>query len=346
MPSSLPLLTIAIPTWNRAEFLALNLKTLCKQIENCNLYDIELLVSDNDSEDKTQLIVQKIIQQGHPIRYVRNKKNIGSDKNIAQCFNLASGNYVLILGDDDFLLEGTLRKIHPYLYKKEQGVICIKAYGFDKNYQEELPSKHHKHTTFSASDAFLIKINSKMTLISSCIINKTSIIDVNANSFCGSNLVQTNLVIRAALKNRKNTYMNEYLVACKRNNSGGYVFTDVFVKKFTQVLDNQIPYGLSKSTIKSIERNLLISYYPFYLLKSRLIKSPHIKYEINNLEERYKRNWLYKIWVKPILTLPYPLAIIWGGATTLIGRLLNDDFYQGTSYILRKIRSRKLYISK
>ena len=78
-----PLLTIAIPTWNRASFLALNLERLSQ--EGLNTWDlVEVLISDNASTDGTQRVVSEAVAVGMPVRYIRNAENIGSDANIAQ----------------------------------------------------------------------------------------------------------------------------------------------------------------------------------------------------------------------------------------------------------------------
>ena len=53
-----PILSIAIPTFNRSYFLKLNLGQLKNEIKSCPYGTIELLVSDNASEDDTQFTVE------------------------------------------------------------------------------------------------------------------------------------------------------------------------------------------------------------------------------------------------------------------------------------------------
>ena len=109
--TSKPLLTIAIPTYNRAPFLDQTLGQLHRELlllEDCY---IEILVSDNRSEDHTQEILKKHGASGLRMHVIKNRSNIGSDKNIAQCFNEAIGDYVLILGDDDLLVDGALKRL-------------------------------------------------------------------------------------------------------------------------------------------------------------------------------------------------------------------------------------------
>ena len=104
------ILTIAIPTYNRARYLDLCLGQICKQLPDIETR-IELLVSDNCSTDSTTDVVRKYIDQGFHIRFMKNKANVGPDRNVLKCFREAEGKYVLIFGDDDVLLDGGLNKI-------------------------------------------------------------------------------------------------------------------------------------------------------------------------------------------------------------------------------------------
>ena len=67
MPSEQPLLTIAIPTYMRAEYLKKNLAQL-KRLGHGLWDELELLISDNASPDTTELVVMEAIADGLPIR--------------------------------------------------------------------------------------------------------------------------------------------------------------------------------------------------------------------------------------------------------------------------------------
>ena len=94
-------LTIAIPTYNRLEKLKICLKRLMEQKK---IEQIEIIVSDNDSTDGTGEYMTELVKKAENIHYYRNTENVGPDKNFLNCFDKAVGEYVLLLGDDDFLL--------------------------------------------------------------------------------------------------------------------------------------------------------------------------------------------------------------------------------------------------
>ena len=105
------LLTIAIPTYNRAKFLSRAISSVLIQQDR----RVELLISDNASTDETQQIVERLLHEGHPITYLRNRENIGPDKNFLQCYTKARGKFVLLIGDDDLIIENSLSYLLSFL---------------------------------------------------------------------------------------------------------------------------------------------------------------------------------------------------------------------------------------
>ena len=85
--STRPLLTIAIPNFNRAGYLKELLSLLAAQLRNEPR--VELIISDNASPDETPAVVQDFVARGLRVRYTRNVQNIGSDANFLQCFEQA-----------------------------------------------------------------------------------------------------------------------------------------------------------------------------------------------------------------------------------------------------------------
>lgn len=96
--------SICIPQYNRIEFLLKNLEIISRQ----TYQDIEVVVSDDCSIDETfnKLTALKSTYR-FPLIYIRNQTNLGYDRNMRQSMELASGDYVFILGNDDSLSERT-----------------------------------------------------------------------------------------------------------------------------------------------------------------------------------------------------------------------------------------------
>ncbi|PPQ43490.1 glycosyltransferase family 2 protein [Rhodopseudomonas palustris] len=331
-----PLLTVAIPTWNRGDYLEQTLAQLAREARTIDHELLEVIVSDNASGDRTPTVVAEA-QAVLEIRSVRNSENIGSDANIAQCFNLARGDYVLILGDDDLLIDGCLAWLLDVLARRTFGVICLRAYGFDGDFRREYPGDGGGAIEFKSPSDFFVAVNSRITLISSNVLQKALIPEIDARSFCGGNLVQVHLALEIGLKAPANLYVESYKIACKRNNSGGYDFTRVFVSEFGRILDQYRAKGLSESAVRGIEDKMLFSYLPYYFLRQRLRSKTGERLPTDEVRARLGGRPLFWVWVYPILALPRPLAIGWGSLVTALGRIGSGDLRRGVRFLCNRV---------
>lgn len=94
--TTFPLVTIAIPTFNRANGY---LRNAMECALNQTYRHIEIIVSDNCSSDNTGEIVSSY--RDPRIRYFRHDVNIGANNNFNFCLEKAQGAYFLLLHDDD-----------------------------------------------------------------------------------------------------------------------------------------------------------------------------------------------------------------------------------------------------
>ena len=332
-----PLLTIAIPTWNRAALLRLTLEQINREISGLPAGLLEVLVSDNCSSDDTRAVVEQVVESGLPVNYIRNRENIGSDANIAQCFNSAQGEYVHILGDDDLIVDGGLEILMSHLSCNVYGVVCFRPYGFEFDFRKEHPGFGGRERIFNDGGEFLAAIGPYMTLISSCVINRKMLSPLDAQQFCGGALVQVHLVIRAALASGVNLYIDKYMIACMRNNSGGYDFSTVFVTELGKIFDSYCSAGLTKNAVAAIENRLIAGYYPFYLLRQLLTGTGDLPETRKRFAGRFTGRRFYYLWLAPLFWLPRPFAVAWGAVITIVGRSVCGDFRRGLIFAWNRL---------
>jgi abequosyltransferase len=335
MTNNSHLLTIAIPTWNRASYLNKSLIQLSKELKSIDNSLVEILISDNCSSDSTESVVKDAIKSGMNVKYIRNSKNLGWARNFVQCFTLSTGNYVLLMGDDDIIVDGGLSSILEKIKHNEFGVVCLQPFGFDLDYRKEQPNNDNSQDIiFDNAQEFLLKIQRYFTLTSSCVINKKFLKDVDASQFIETDLAIFHLIIRASLAAKQNVFMKKYIIASKRQNSSSYDYVDVFVVQFWKIIDDHVKYGLEQETIYKLKKTRLLSYYPFYLLDMRISNSTNVESSYNIMRSYFNQFWLFRYWASPILTLPRFLAITWGVMVTVIGRLLNGEMKRGIKFVL------------
>ena len=92
-----PLVTIGMPTFNGAQFLAQSLDSLLNQ----DYPNIELVISDNCSTDETESIARSYAAAHPQIRYERSPVNRGSAANFTRVLELATGPYFVFAADHD-----------------------------------------------------------------------------------------------------------------------------------------------------------------------------------------------------------------------------------------------------
>jgi glycosyltransferase involved in cell wall biosynthesis len=104
-----PLVSVIIPTYNRPEYLKQAIASAVKQTYT----NIEIIVSDNCSEENTQAIVESFGDSR--IKFWRQRTNVGMFANQMHAFKIAQGKYVASLHDDDMWNEDFLEKLIPPL---------------------------------------------------------------------------------------------------------------------------------------------------------------------------------------------------------------------------------------
>ena len=110
------LLTIALPTFNRAKRLDKALNDLFHLLKDSGYSQyIEVLVSDNGSTDATANTLDQYkalySSEGFNFSVHRNLKNLGFDANINECYRKSQCQYIWFLSDDDNVKNGAIAEI-------------------------------------------------------------------------------------------------------------------------------------------------------------------------------------------------------------------------------------------
>ncbi len=104
MKSKKPLFSIIIPTYNSERTIKSSILSIFRQ----NLNDIEIIIIDDCSTDKTINSIKNIIGKKISYKIFKQKKN----KGVSNCRNkgikIARGEYIIFLDSDDFLEDSAL----------------------------------------------------------------------------------------------------------------------------------------------------------------------------------------------------------------------------------------------
>lgn len=115
-----PYFSVIIPTYNRADDLVFATRKLLNQ----TFKNFEVIIIDNSNSNDTEKNIKKIADKR--IRYIKNKKNIGWILSVKKGIFLAKGNYILLQGDDDFIINNeVLQKIYIKIKNENFGFIRL-----------------------------------------------------------------------------------------------------------------------------------------------------------------------------------------------------------------------------
>lgn len=99
MNETAPLVTIGIPTCNRASLLSRSLDSALNQ----DFSNLEVVISDNASTDDTAQVCESYRVKDARIKYFRQPTNVGPTDNFNVVLKNASGEFFMWLGDDDWI---------------------------------------------------------------------------------------------------------------------------------------------------------------------------------------------------------------------------------------------------
>jgi len=126
MPADSPLLSICIPAYNRPRQLIELLRSV-----DCAAGQVEIVVSEDRSPKRAEIraaMETEAQRSPYPVRYFENAENLGYDGNVRHLLELASGKYVLFMGDDDLFVPGTLDRFLTFLAQHSDAKYVLRSY--------------------------------------------------------------------------------------------------------------------------------------------------------------------------------------------------------------------------
>lgn len=281
-------LTIAIPTYNRSSYLDKNLSILYEEQKQSNF---GILISNNGSNDDTINVINKWQNKLKNIQTNHFLKNKGWTHNFNYCLKETDTEYVILLGDDDFIEKGFLKQITSYIDKKHVDLIFLKSYNNEKksNFKSNRIISPIKLNSFD----FIETIFLKMRLISCYIINTKFI---NPKEKMEGNFAHLNIIYKAINSGNNLIYLEDEIIGCTVNNSSFLKendFSDIYIDEFWNQFNKYFDKKFSKDQIRKLKFKMLFRYYPKLLLKSIIGKIKFSQNLIFNLRKHYSFDKLY-----------------------------------------------------
>jgi len=117
--ASVPRVSVGLVVYNGENFI----QEAINSILNQTYENLELIISDNASEDGTQDICTSFAEKDKRVRYFRNEKNLGASPNYNRAFELSRGEYFKWADHDDLMAASFLEKCVGML--DENPSVCL-----------------------------------------------------------------------------------------------------------------------------------------------------------------------------------------------------------------------------
>lgn len=128
--SSKPLVSIGLPTYNRAATLNRAIESVLTQ----HYANLELVISDNGSGDETEEICRAAARRDSRVKYLRQQNNQGVSANFREVLKQSSGEFFMWLGDDDWLDQSYVKScVQVLLEHPDYSLVCGKARYFNES---------------------------------------------------------------------------------------------------------------------------------------------------------------------------------------------------------------------
>lgn len=118
----LPKVSVLIPAYNRPHYLELALQSVLNQTYK----NIEIIICDDSTNDEVQTMIKPYLEKYAHIRYYKNEKNLNAE-NPQKCFDLATGEYINFLMDDDLFHVTKIEKMMAY-YLQDPNITLVTSY--------------------------------------------------------------------------------------------------------------------------------------------------------------------------------------------------------------------------
>lgn len=283
------LLSICIPTYNRAEVLDTTLNSLFLNPE-FDETKVEVIVSDNCSTDNTAAVVAK-----YPlVRYYKNDENV-RDCNFSIVLGYATGNYIRLFNDTLSFKEGALKTMIDRIEEYLNEGCNLFFYGNlfkNSNCSKEIDSK----------ESFIKEVSFYSTWIANFGVWRDDFLKIeNKDKYAVLQFVQVDWSFRIVENNKKTKiYFGDLFDITTPNKKGGYNVFDTFINKYLFIIRQESLSFLSYE----IEKYRLCRYFVYTWLITLFVNDKEtFDFDTKSVFKIIFNNYWYEPYLYPMLLL-------------------------------------------
>lgn len=191
-----PIFSVCIPAYNRAALLPALLDSIVSQAG----VHYEIVICEDASPEREQ--IRQVAEQysiAYPgrVSYHENSENLGYDGNLRRLIELARGEYVLFMGNDDLLAEGALTAVADAVRTHPNVGVVLRSYDSfvdDPHRPVQTFRYFNSERFFQAGAQTIVTFFRRCVFISGMVMRRESAHRHSTNRFDGTLLYQQHLV--------------------------------------------------------------------------------------------------------------------------------------------------------
>lgn len=303
-----PILSVCVPTYNRAVLLKECLESVTRSRRNCEK-EVEIVISDNASVDATFDVANDFVARFSNVAYYRNEKNVNDD-NFFRAAARARGRFVWILGDDDALVPDAIPLVLDQIQAGHSLIICqVSVMSKDMRAvvtRRMLPLR--QRAPLLGRDVVLSVASSMLGFISSAVINRQELLAVPAEErapFIEYGSAFLYVVYACMFANSRIGFVDTPVVLYRSGNSeySDERWVKVFVTGLSLAFNALVKHGYSAKVIRRARnRNIVINVLD--RLASMKVNGDSMESARAALAKQYRDCTWYWIACVPVLVLP------------------------------------------
>lgn len=310
------LLTIVVPTYNRAHCLELLLGCLATEIAGIE-HAVAVIVGDNASTDDTPEVTGRFQSRVPSALVIRHDHNLGPEENFCRCIERITSPWFWIIGDDDLPRAGAVRHVLDLLVKHRPDLVYLESEWRPKLVDNDPgnPMQPGEPVVLRRLD-FARRVHVWMTFISGMVVNREVHVAPHGAAglrrYSNSHLVQLGWVLGTLEAGNRFLTVKQRCVLATQGNTGGYSLLKVFGSNFPAIVSDA--FGAESVLAKLIVRRCAVMFLPDLLWSFRFAKLGSFAQEDADAALRPQLGRLLSFWLllRPISRWPS------GGATAVL----------------------------
>ena len=199
-----PLISVCIPAYNRASVL----RELLDSILTQDFDDFDVVICEDRSPERAAIrgVVEGLPPAWQPrVRYLENDANLGYDANVRNVMARASGDYCMLMGNDDVMAPGALRIVGAALRRSAGVGVVLRTYA---SFDGTIDNINQTFRYFDSERVFepgaesIIAFFRRSVVLPGMVIRREAALQYATDEFDGSLLYQLYIVGRIMARER------------------------------------------------------------------------------------------------------------------------------------------------